>query len=213
MAKIIEVYPFNLSFEIFRDEEKAKKIDSDKLIETLSSLSELEENVLKLRYEKKLTFEKIAEELGIDREKAVRVRDKSLRKLRHTTRVMLFSIVSYDLHYKQSSEYYKLQVKYDSLKKAYKEVSKDEYNEKTIERIVKYRDLTDTNISEMGFSVRIYNALTRSGINTLMELIQLSELDIISTRNLGEKSLLKINEVLEEYGVSLATTLQETTYN
>ena len=58
-------------------------------------------------------------------------------------------------------------------------------------------------IEELDMSVRSYNCLKRAGINTVQELIQRSEEDMMKVRNLGRKSLEEVMEKLEELGLSL----------
>lgn len=63
--------------------------------------------------------------------------------------------------------------------------------------------LLDMTIEELDMSVRSYNCLKRAGINSVQELIQRSEEDMMKVRNLGRKSLEEVMEKLEELGLSL----------
>ena len=56
----------------------------------------------------------------------------------------------------------------------------------------------ETTIDDLELSVRSYNCLKRHGINTVAELTNKSEEDMIKVRNLGRKSLKEIKEKLEE---------------
>lgn len=58
-------------------------------------------------------------------------------------------------------------------------------------------------IEELDLSVRSYNCLKRAGINTVQELAQKSEEDMMKVRNLGKKSLEEVQAKLEELGLSL----------
>jgi DNA-directed RNA polymerase subunit alpha len=58
-------------------------------------------------------------------------------------------------------------------------------------------------IEELDLSVRSYNCLKRAGINTVHELAQKSEEDMMKVRNLGRKSLEEVQEKLEELGLGL----------
>lgn len=58
-------------------------------------------------------------------------------------------------------------------------------------------------IEELDLSVRSYNCLKRAGINTVQELIQKTEEDMMKVRNLGRKSLEEVQEKLAELGLSL----------
>lgn len=63
--------------------------------------------------------------------------------------------------------------------------------------------LLEMTIEELDLSVRSYNCLKRAGINTVEELIQRNEEDMMKVRNLGKKSLEEVINKLEELGLSL----------
>lgn len=58
-------------------------------------------------------------------------------------------------------------------------------------------------IEELDLSVRSYNCLKRAGINTVQELANKSDEDMMKVRNLGKKSLEEVQEKLDELGLSL----------
>ena len=58
-------------------------------------------------------------------------------------------------------------------------------------------------IEELDLSVRSYNCLKRAGINTVQELTNKSEADMMKVRNLGRKSLVEVKNKLEALGLSL----------
>ncbi|UOR10583.1 DNA-directed RNA polymerase subunit alpha [Halobacillus amylolyticus] len=58
-------------------------------------------------------------------------------------------------------------------------------------------------IEELDLSVRSYNCLKRAGINTVQELANKSEDDMMKVRNLGRKSLEEVKHKLEELGLGL----------
>jgi DNA-directed RNA polymerase subunit alpha len=58
-------------------------------------------------------------------------------------------------------------------------------------------------IEELDLSVRSYNCLKRAGINTVGELIQRTEEDMMKVRNLGKKSLEEVQNKLKELNLSL----------
>jgi DNA-directed RNA polymerase subunit alpha len=63
--------------------------------------------------------------------------------------------------------------------------------------------LMEMSIEELDLSVRSYNCLKRAGINTVEELIQRNEGDMMKVRNLGRKSLEEVLKKLHELGLSL----------
>ncbi|MBE3595379.1 MAG: DNA-directed RNA polymerase subunit alpha [Candidatus Carbobacillus altaicus] len=58
-------------------------------------------------------------------------------------------------------------------------------------------------IEELDLSVRSYNCLKRAGINTVQELTQKTEEDMMKVRNLGKKSLEEVIQKLNSLGLSL----------
>ena len=57
-------------------------------------------------------------------------------------------------------------------------------------------------IEELDLSVRSYNCLKRAGIQTVLELTEKTEEDMMKVKNLGKKSLKEIKEKLAGYGLS-----------
>jgi len=60
-------------------------------------------------------------------------------------------------------------------------------------------------IEELDLSVRSYNCLKRAGINTVEELTNRSEDDMMKVRNLGKKSLEEVKQKLAELDLGLRT--------
>ena len=60
-----------------------------------------------------------------------------------------------------------------------------------------------TPIEELDLSVRSYNCLKREGINTVSELVALSETQLMNIRNFGQKSVDEVKDKLVELGLSL----------
>lgn len=58
-------------------------------------------------------------------------------------------------------------------------------------------------IEELDLSVRSFNCLKRAGINTVEDLINKSEDEMMKVRNLGRKSLEEVEQKLEALGLSL----------
>lgn len=58
-------------------------------------------------------------------------------------------------------------------------------------------------IEELDLSVRSFNCLKRAGINTVEDLINKSEEDMMKVRNLGKKSLDEVVAKLDSFGFDL----------
>jgi len=63
--------------------------------------------------------------------------------------------------------------------------------------------ILDTTIEELELSVRSSNCLKRAGINTVEELVDKTEDDLMKVRNLGKKSLKEIKDKLDELELDL----------
>lgn len=70
----------------------------------------------------------------------------------------------------------------------------------------KKEKVLEMTIEELDLSVRSYNCLKRAGINTVEELTQKTEEDMMKVRNLGKKSLEEVQNKLAELELSLNTT-------
>ncbi len=67
----------------------------------------------------------------------------------------------------------------------------------------KKEKVLEMTIEELDLSVRSYNCLKRAGINTVEELANKSEEDMMKVRNLGKKSLEEVIQKLEELELKL----------
>ncbi len=63
-------------------------------------------------------------------------------------------------------------------------------------------------IDDLDLSVRSNNCLRRAGINTVEELIQKTEADMIKVRNLGSKSLEEIKKKLRIWACIFVKTMK-----
>ena len=63
--------------------------------------------------------------------------------------------------------------------------------------------ILELSIEEMDLSVRSYNCLKRAGINTVEDLANKTEEDMMKVRNLGRKSLEEVLNRLTDFGLSL----------
>ena len=70
----------------------------------------------------------------------------------------------------------------------------------------KLERVMEMTIEELDLSVRAYNCLKRAGINSVSELVQRNQEDMMKVRNLGKKSLEEVEQKLEGLGLSLRPT-------
>jgi DNA-directed RNA polymerase subunit alpha len=70
----------------------------------------------------------------------------------------------------------------------------------------KKEKVLEMTIEELDLSVRSYNCLKRAGINTVEDLTNRTEEDMMKVRNLGRKSLEEVFNKLKALGLALAPT-------
>src|SRR6202040_2200034 len=67
----------------------------------------------------------------------------------------------------------------------------------------------DRSVEELELSVRSYNCLKNANIQTIRELVQKSENEMLKTKNFGRKSLNEIKDILVKMGLALAMKFHE----
>lgn len=82
-------------------------------------------------------------------------------------------------------------------------ISKEEKEQSEKEKIL------NKTIEELDFSVRSYNCLKKSNVNTLRDLVNYSPMEVIKIKNLGKKSLDEIKEKITKYGFVLGEKLHQ----
>src|ERR1700761_3938788 len=75
----------------------------------------------------------------------------------------------------------------------------EEPAERNLDRV---SDQLNRSVEELELSVRSYNCLKNAGIQTIGELVQKSESEMLRTKNFGRKSLNEIKEILSGLGLS-----------
>ena len=64
-------------------------------------------------------------------------------------------------------------------------------------------------VEELELSVRSYNCLKNANIQTIAELVQKTDGEMLKTRNFGRKSLNEIKEILEDMGLHLGMKVED----
>ncbi len=88
------------------------------------------------------------------------------------------------------------------------------FEEEPEEEIVEPEEETGINehlfrsVDELELSVRSYNCLKNANIQTIGELVQKTDAEMLKTRNFGKKSLNEIKSILAEMGLSLGMKLE-----
>lgn len=64
-------------------------------------------------------------------------------------------------------------------------------------------------IEELEFSVRAHNCLIGAGIKRVIDLVNMSEEDILKIKNFGRKSLREVKDILKAFGLHLGMNIKE----
>jgi len=88
--------------------------------------------------------------------------------------------------------------------------SKEDKKEDVVdEQILQLRKVLKTPLEDLDLSVRAFNCLKAAKINSLSELVQYEQEDLMKFRNFGQKSLSEIDQVLHERGLQFGMDLHK----
>jgi DNA-directed RNA polymerase subunit alpha len=73
----------------------------------------------------------------------------------------------------------------------------------------RFNEHLNRSVEELELSVRSYNCLKNANIQTIGDLVQRTEADMLKTKNFGRKSLNEIKEILTTMGLSLGMRFDE----
>jgi len=77
------------------------------------------------------------------------------------------------------------------------------------EHVLQMRKLLKTNLEDLDLSVRAFNCLKAAKINSLEELVRFNTNDLLKFRNFGKKSLVEIEALLIEKGLSFGMDISK----
>ncbi|WP_315821916.1 DNA-directed RNA polymerase subunit alpha [Paraflavitalea speifideaquila] len=77
------------------------------------------------------------------------------------------------------------------------------------EQMLQLRKILKTPLEDLDLSVRAFNCLKAAKINSLSELVQYEQEDLMKFRNFGQKSLAEIEQVLAERGLHFGMDLSK----
>lgn len=77
------------------------------------------------------------------------------------------------------------------------------------EHILHMRKLFKTSLEDLDLSVRAYNCLKAAKINSLAEMVKYDTHELLKFRNFGKKSLVEIEELLQEKGLTFGMDLSK----
>jgi DNA-directed RNA polymerase subunit alpha len=85
------------------------------------------------------------------------------------------------------------------------------YDEEKEKKKIRKTQILETPISDFELSVRSRNCLKKMNINTVGDLLNITEVELLSYKNFGETSLREIKDILESRGLHLGMILEEKT--
>jgi DNA-directed RNA polymerase subunit alpha len=78
------------------------------------------------------------------------------------------------------------------------------------EKMDKLRQLLKMRVDELELSVRSANCLRAANIHTLADLVKNQESDMLKYKNFGRKSLIELNQILANLGLSFGMDVEKT---
>lgn len=89
------------------------------------------------------------------------------------------------------------------------DATENEGNEEFDEEVLHMRQLLKTKLVDMDLSVRALNCLKSAEVETLSELVVFSKTDLLKFRNFGKKSLLELEDLLANLGLSFGMDISK----
>lgn len=199
---IFQIYPFNLSLCIFKDETKALHVHIDKLIEVVDLLETKERDIIQKRFIDNKTQRIISKEYGVSIARITQIQAlaiSSLKKMKEN----YISIPEIEVKALKSVNN-RLEIENKRLKLALKELKTQEFNMDEVTRLAEHKLLMDTPIEDLKLRPRPYLALKRNQISSLREICQYTYEELKFSIKVGDISAHEIVKALEPYGLELA---------
>lgn len=89
------------------------------------------------------------------------------------------------------------------------ETTETEGNEEFDEEVLRMRQLLKTKLVDLDLSVRALNCLKSAEVETLSELVVFNKTDLLKFRNFGKKSLLELEDLLANLGLSFGMDISK----
>ena len=208
MTDIYDIYPFNLARVILEDEVQSVYLQGIRF--AISTLTEREEDVIKLRFKEGLTLRETGQRQNVTQERVRQIEAKAIRKLRHPTRKRLMIATPLSEVQEMQERYNLLSREHELLVKAMELIQGKATTPQSIEKMANAAVWMQTELEDLDLSVRTYNCLKRANKNTLRDLVEMRPSDLQKVRNLGRKSFDEVVNTLKRYGLSLKGVNDET---
>ena len=180
-----EPYPRNLFLTLAADKWFNAQIPVENITEdmvagleyALSTLPPRDQKVVEMRYAQKMTYTAIAIEFDVTVERIRTLEHRSIARLHHPP------LIGYIKYGKQGYV--------ERCKRIEAEKEKRYDEDKYLRRI-----------SELNISVRPINRLIAKGYETVKDIVELTEDEIVSIKDLGKKSIVEVAVELESLGIT-----------
>ena len=180
-----EPYPRNLFLTLAADKWFNAQIPVENITEdmvtgleyALSTLPPRDQKIVQLRYAQKMTYTAIAKEFDVTVERIRTLEHRSIARLHHPP------LIGYIKYGKQGYV--------ERCKRIEAEKEKRYDEDKYLRRI-----------SELNISVRPINRLIAKGYETVKDIVELTEDEIVSIKDLGKKSIAEVAVELESLGIT-----------
>lgn len=215
---IKRVYPFNLIYAVFLpdDPELYWRLNIPAFLNGLATLTDREQKVLCLRFERGLTYEQAGKHFGVTRERIRQVEAKALRKMRHPSRSNKFTMIDGGEVQRIQMENEYLRAENEALRTHIafavhtlrdRRIPVEMYRPRKNPEPERKPELTvpdhDLSIDELNLSVRSWNCCRRAGYSKVGDFVGKTTADLMMTRNLGRKSMEELIAKLAEHGVEI----------
>lgn len=187
-------YPYNLLCAVLGEEPETLAEDFEASVEyvLMSTLTERECGVIRQRYKDGLTYEECGKAWGVTRERIRQVEIKTIRKLRHPSRLQFLRLgvrgTIHEAAQKVADKNYHL------INECVKKAMDAEKGEVTVE------EKPDLELYELDLSVRSYNCLKRAGCKKVSDILRMDYQKFTHIRNMGRKSCNEVIAVLNRLG-------------
>lgn len=178
-------YPENLLTAVFdRTEFKVPEITEDikaGLEYALASLDERRQTILRLRFKENVSQRRVAELLGVSPSAIGSMERDSIFKLHRPP------VVAYLMYGKTGYE---------------KRMEQLRLNDEAMRNTDEYKAIMTIRFEELDLSIRAFNCLRRSGYETIGDIVDLTEEEIIHIKNIGWKQYDEIGRALLSKGIT-----------
>lgn len=192
----------------------------DKRFNELNVYTDREMMIFNLRYKNYYTLGRIANEIGISKERVRQILAKAVRKLmkpnvfnrlvEHETKLEMLNAEETSRIREELKKEMSLEVAMDIVAEKFGFQSKEALEECLNNGSRFGNDKLDMTIDELNLTVRSYNCLKRRQVNTVGELVEYTLEDLMRFRNMGRKSIREVVEKVHNLGLSFKDEIYKT---